>query len=49
MIGGRGLAEGGADHDLTVLLPRMREAGIPEDATEDVVVNYPERLFTMEV
>jgi phosphotriesterase-related protein len=39
----------GIDYDLTVFRPRMIEEGIPEDAIDDIFVNNPSRLFSIEI
>ncbi len=38
----------GFDYDLTVFVPRLREEGIVEDAIEDMLVNNPARLFSIQ-
>lgn len=38
----------GIDYDLSVFVPRLREEGVSEDAIEDMLVNNPARLFSLE-
>ncbi len=38
----------GIDYDLTVFVPRLREEGVSEDAIEDMLINNPARLFSID-
>jgi len=38
----------GIDYDLEVFVPRLRDEGLPEDAIEDILINNPARIFTIE-